>query len=152
MIRQYHAQRFMGGDNPLRVGTIAIGSIYYIQPDHWWGDRFRGKPDLREPWIVEAFFNGLMGAAARNPKTGFWEDRSISRRSDTALIRSLRTGRRRTILVRTLLLHDDEALTKGETRYPDLPRLLSPLSSPLSSRLPKAARKETRKCLEPTAA
>ena len=28
MMRQYFAQRSMGGDNPLRVGVIAIGAIY----------------------------------------------------------------------------------------------------------------------------
>jgi len=146
MIRQYYAQRRQGGFNPLGVGTIAIGSIYYIQPNHWWNDRYRGKPDHQEPWIVEAFFNGLMGAATRNPETGFWEDRFISHRSDSALIRSLRTGRRRTILVRTLLLHDDEGLTKGETRSPDLP--------PLPSRQPKTvpAQKEASPCLEHTIA
>jgi hypothetical protein len=27
MLRQYHAPRFGGGDNPLRVGVIAAGSI-----------------------------------------------------------------------------------------------------------------------------
>ena len=31
MLRQYYAQRCRGGDNPLRVGVIAVGSIYYLQ-------------------------------------------------------------------------------------------------------------------------
>ncbi|ACB97279.1 hypothetical protein [Beijerinckia indica] len=146
MIRQYYAQRCQGGDNPLRVGTIAIGSIYYIQPTCWWRDRFRGKAECREPWIVEGFFNGLMGAAIKDPLTGYWENRYVSRRSDTALIRSLRTGRRRTTLVHTLILHDDEGLTKGPTHYPDLPRL--PFRKPKSL----SSKKETSPCLELTTA
>lgn len=31
MIRQYGAQRCQGGDNPLRVGVIAVGSLFYLQ-------------------------------------------------------------------------------------------------------------------------
>ena len=31
MIRQYYAQRARGGDNRLRVGTVAVGSIFYLQ-------------------------------------------------------------------------------------------------------------------------
>ena len=30
MIRQYHAQRRRGGHNPLGVGVIAVGSIFYV--------------------------------------------------------------------------------------------------------------------------
>lgn len=33
MLRQYHAQRRQGGDNPLGVGTVALGSIFYLQDD-----------------------------------------------------------------------------------------------------------------------
>jgi len=31
MIRQYGAQHCQGGDNPLRVGVVAAGSIFYLQ-------------------------------------------------------------------------------------------------------------------------
>ncbi len=57
MIRQYGAHRSMGGHNPLRVGVIPTGAIFYLQDDVWWRDRFRGKPVCRTPWIVECFFN-----------------------------------------------------------------------------------------------
>jgi hypothetical protein len=30
MFRQYHAGRRQGGSNPLGVGVIAVGSIYYL--------------------------------------------------------------------------------------------------------------------------
>ena len=121
MLRQYFAQRCRGGDNPLRIGTIAIGAIYYIQPDHWWRDRYRGAPTCREPWMVEAFFNGTVEAAYRDLETREWRSLYIRGRSDFALIRSLRSGRKRRIAVRTLQLHDDEGLSPGVQSYPTLP-------------------------------
>jgi hypothetical protein len=146
MIRQYYAQRCQGGDNPLRVGVVSIGSIYYIQSDRWWRDRYRGRPDRKNPWIVEGFFNGVMTAAVRDPLTGYWESRYIAGRSDTALIRSLREGRRRRIPIRALILHDDEGLTKGMTGYPDRPRL------PFRQPKPFPSTKDTRLCLALTPA
>jgi hypothetical protein len=121
MIRQYFAQRSKGGDNPLRVGTIAIGSIYYLQDDGWWRDRFRGAPLCRNPWIVEAYLNGILGAARRDPATGHWMSLYIAGRSDMALVRSLRDGRRRHVAVHLLQAHDDEAICCEPTAYPDLP-------------------------------
>ena len=125
MIRQYFASRCRGGDNPLRVGTIAIGAIYYLQGDHWWHDRYRGTPQCHHPWIVEAFLNGLLGAARRDPATGHWVSLYIAGRSDMAIVRSLRTGRRRNIAVRALQAHDDEGLYPTCPAYPDLPALAS---------------------------
>jgi len=49
---------------------------------------------------------------------GFWEDAVISGRSDTAVIRSLRDGRRTTVAVRFLQVHDDLGLTKEATSHP----------------------------------
>jgi len=126
MLRHYFAQRCRGGrchggDNPLRIGTIAIGSIYYVQPDHWWRERFRGKAECREPWMVEAFFNGTIEAARRDPETREWRSIYITGRSDFALIRSLRTGRALRIAVRSLHLHDDEGLSHSVQNYPTLP-------------------------------
>ena len=118
MIRQYHAHRRQGGDNLFGVGIIAAGTIVYLQNDSWWRDR--GKPVCREPFIVEAFLNGTMGAARRNRDTGLWEDAFISRRSDLAVVRSLRDGRHRHVAVRALILHDDEGLTVPGG-YPSLP-------------------------------
>jgi len=122
MIRQYLAQRCRGGDNPLRVGVIPTGAIFYIQDDHWWRDRYRGRPICREPWIVEAFLNGTVGAGRRSSKTGVWESVFVAGRSDMAVLRSLRTGRLRQIAIRLLILHEDEGLRRDEVSYPDLPR------------------------------
>jgi hypothetical protein len=121
MLRQYFAQRCRGGDNPLRVGTIAIGAIYYIQPDHWWRERFRGAATCREPWIVETFFNGILEAAFRDPETRQWRSLYIKGRSDFALVRSLRSGSKQRIAVRILQRHDDEGLSFGPQSYPTLP-------------------------------
>ena len=99
MMREYHAHRRQGGHNPLGVGVIPAGAIFYLQDDHWWRDRYRGRPSCREPWIVEAFLNGTLAAARRNPVTGRWEDIYMARRSDTAVVRSLRNGRRLEIAI-----------------------------------------------------
>ncbi|GAB0119877.1 hypothetical protein [Acidisoma sp. 7E03] len=120
MIRQYGAQRCCGGDNPLRIGTIPIGAIFYLQDDTWWRDRYRGRPICREPWIVEGFLNGIMAASRRSPEDGRWLDLCISGRSDMALIRSLRSNRRRRILVRSLVLHEEEGLRADDGTYPTL--------------------------------
>lgn len=122
MIRQYRAHRCMGGDNPLGVGVIAAGSIFYLQ-DGAFFSRFGGQAICRNPWIVEAFLNGTMGAARRNRETGLWEDAYFSGRSDTAMVRSLRNGRRAIVAVRVLIAHDDLGLSKEPTAYPSRPDL-----------------------------
>ncbi len=121
MIRQYYAQRCRGGDNPLRVGVIPAGAVFYLQDEGWWRDRFRGAPICRNPWIVTAFLNGICAATRRNHDTGLWEDAYISGRSDMAIVRSLRDGRQRRVAVRTLILHEDEGLVRHPTLYPTLP-------------------------------
>ena len=133
MIRQYYAQRCRGGCNPLRVGVIPAGAIFYIQNDGWWRDRYRGRPVCREPWIVEAFLNGMVGAGRRNAETGLWEDVYVVGRADMAVVRSLRTGRRRQIAVRILILHEDEGLRRDEATYPDLPALRADARLPVVS-------------------
>ena len=122
MIRQYYAQRCRGGYNPLRVGIIPAGAIFYIQDDGWWRDRYRGRPVCRQPWIVEAFLNGTVGAGRRDAETGLWESVFVAGRSDMAVVRCLRTGRRREIAVRLLILHEDMGLRRDEATYPDLPQ------------------------------
>nr|WP_294516541.1 hypothetical protein [uncultured Rhodopila sp.] len=77
MLRQYHAPRFRGGDNPLRVGVIAAGSTYYLQNEAFFRDRYVGRAICRTPWLVEAFLNGTAGAARRNPDTGLWESATM---------------------------------------------------------------------------
>jgi len=122
MLRQYYAQRCRGGDNPLRVGVIAVGSIYYLQDQGFFHDRYGGRAVCRTPWIVEAFLNGTMAAARRNRDTGRWEDVYTIGRSDMALVRSLRDRSRvREVGVRSLIVHDDLSLWKEPTHYPTLP-------------------------------
>ena len=72
MLRQYHAQRRQGGDNPLGVGTVALGSIFYLQDDGYWRARFGHTAVCRTPWIVESFLNGQYHAARRDPATGLF--------------------------------------------------------------------------------
>ena len=121
MIRQYGGQRRRGGANPLGVGVIAAGSIYYLQDRAFFASRFGGRAMCRDPWIVEGFLNGIIGAGRRNRDTGFWENVTVSGRSDTAVVRSLRDGHRTTVSVHLLQLHDDLSLTKQATTYPTLP-------------------------------
>lgn len=124
MIRQYFARRCRGGDNPLRVGVIAVGSDYYIQDEAFFRDRYGPHPICRVPWRVEAFLNGTCGAARRCRETGTWEDTYRSGRSDTALVRSLRDQRQvRRVSVHLLIVHEDLGLWKEPTRYPSLPDL-----------------------------
>ena len=122
-MRQYRAHRRRGGANPLGVGVIAVGSSYYIQDEEYFRDRYSSSPTCRDPWQVEAFTNGLFHAARRDPETRQWRDSYWSGRSDMAVVRSLRDGRRRTVAVRLLVLHDDLGLTKGVASYPTLPDL-----------------------------
>jgi hypothetical protein len=69
------------------------------------------------------FLNGTCAAARRNRDAGRWEDVTVSGRSDTAVVRSLRDGRQRTVAVRVLELHDDLGLTMQPTTYPGVPDL-----------------------------
>ena len=123
MMRQYRAQRCRGGGyNPLGVGVIAVGSIFYLQDREFFDSRYGAPATCRTPWQVEAFLNGTCGAARRNRETGLWEDAYRSGRSDTALVRSLRDRRQvRQVSVRLLIVHDDLGLCKQPTRYPTLP-------------------------------
>lgn len=107
MMRQYGAQRRRGGANPLGVGVIAVGAIYYLQDPGWFSDRTPGPLVCKVPWQVEGFTNGLLHAARRDPETRQWRDSYWSGRSDLAVVRSLRDGRRRTVAVRLLILHSD---------------------------------------------
>jgi hypothetical protein len=117
VIRHYGGRRQRGGDNPLGVGVVAAGTIVYLQDDGWWRDRYRGRPVCRNPWMVTTFLNGTVAAGRRNRDTGLWEDVYVSRRSDMAIVRSLRDGRERQVAVRTLILHDDEGLVRQPSLY-----------------------------------
>ena len=123
MMREYKAQRRRGGANPLGVGVIAVGSSYYVQDEGYFRDRCSPSLVCKDPWQVESFTNSVMHAARRNCDTGQWEDTYRSGRSDLAVVRSLRDGRRQTVAVRLLVLHDDLGLSKGIAAYPTLPDL-----------------------------
>ena len=113
-------QRRRQGANPLGVGVIAAGSIYYLQDRAFFDSSLGGQAVCRDPWIVEGFLNGTLGAGRRNRDTGLWENVTISGRSDTAVVRSLRNGRRKNVGVHLLQLHDDKSLTKQLTDDPTL--------------------------------
>lgn len=123
MLRQYHAQRRQGGDNPLGVGTIALGSIFYLQDDGYWRARFGRAAVCRTPWIVESFLNGQYHAARRDPASGHWLSVYAANRTDLAVLRSLRDSRRQSVTVRLLQLHEDEGFGLPDNRYPTLPTL-----------------------------
>ena len=123
MMRQYYAQRCRGGNNPLRVGVLAVGAVFYIQDENYVRSRHGEAAICRAPWIIEAFLNGMMHATRRDPGTGAWQSSYWSGRSDTAVVRSLRDGRRRTVAVHLLQLHEDRGLTRGFSGYPTLPDL-----------------------------
>jgi len=122
MIRQYYAQQVQGGHNPLRVGVIPTGAIFYLQDAGFFRDRFGSRAVCRTPWMVEGFLNGTMGAARRNRATGLWEDAYRSGRSDMALVRSMRDRRIiRQVAVRSLIVHEELGLWKQPIGYPTLP-------------------------------
>lgn len=123
MMRQYGASRWQGGDNPLRVGTVAVGTVFYIQDWSFFHARHGEAAVCRNPWMVEAFLNGTVGASRRNRDTGLWESTYRSGRSDMAVVRSLRDGRRQHVAVRVLALHEELGLARGDAPYPTLPDL-----------------------------
>jgi hypothetical protein len=107
----------------LRVGTVAIGNIFYIQDDFYPRHQDKLSPILKCPYIVEAFLNGQYAAARRSRETGRWENVYAPNRTDLAVVRCLRTDRRKEVLIRTLQFHEELGLTKGTNHYPDLPVL-----------------------------
>lgn len=93
MIRQYGAYRARGGSNPLRVGTIAVGTIVYLQDQSFFRDPYASQLVCRTPWQLEGYLNGQLHASRRNRDTGLWESAFRSGRSDMAVVRSLRDRR-----------------------------------------------------------
>jgi len=69
------------------VGIIAVGSIFYFQDNGFWRARFGAQPVPRNPWIVEAFLNGELRAARRDPRSGSWMPIVMGNQTDTALLR-----------------------------------------------------------------
>lgn len=102
MNNQYYAPRRKGGSNPHGIGTIAVGTIIYIQ------DRIGRyeSPICREPWIVEAWTNREYHPAVNGaPHTTYMAGGHL------AIVRSLRTGRRQRAADHILRACDDLGLT-----------------------------------------
>jgi hypothetical protein len=92
MLRQYFTQRsrshtFANGKT-VRVGTIPLGTIAYLQDGMRPLGGMRGAPILKNPWIVEAWNHHL------------------------ATVRSLRDGRRKQVADWLLLQCSDCFLTR----------------------------------------
>jgi len=73
-MRQYGAHWRRGGHNPLGVGVVAVGSLFYLQDEDFFRDRYGGRAVCRDPWQLVAFLNGVMHAARHDPDTGHWRD------------------------------------------------------------------------------
>jgi hypothetical protein len=136
MIRAYGASRCRPGNNPLRVGVIAVGNIFYLQDQAYFRSRYAEAPVCKAPWIVEAFLNGELAASSRDPETGHWRNSPWAGRNDMAVVRSLRDGRHRTVTVHILQVHEDHGLTHGFGGYPCLPDLWLYRTRPRQPRLP----------------
>lgn len=123
MLRQYYTQRRRGGSNPLGIGVIGVGAVYYLQSLDLSRLPSGRSASYRTPWVVECFLNGTMGASRGNRHTGHWESAYIAGRSDMAVVRSLRDGRCETVSVRLLILHEDLGLWRAPNPYPTMPDL-----------------------------
>jgi hypothetical protein len=91
MLHQYRSQRFRWltlGGRSVRVGTIPVGTIAYIQDGMRPIGGVRQPLVCRNPWIVESWQGHL------------------------ATVRSLRDGRRRQVADWILLLCEERGLTK----------------------------------------
>lgn len=98
MMRQYHAQRIKGGNNPHKAGTIDVGRIFYLQ-DYRPFRNVRGSGPFvyRNPWIVEAWHpRELLGKFMRG--------------GHLATVRSLRNGERRQVADWLLLAAEEDGL------------------------------------------
>ncbi len=102
MLHQYSAPRFrlrqLGG-RVVRVGTIDVGTILYIQDDVRPLAGLRDHPVCRNPWIVEC-----------------WHPRECMGKTlaggHLATVRSLRDGRRQKVAYWILLRCDGLGLTQ----------------------------------------
>jgi hypothetical protein len=103
MNRQYGAQRFKGGYNPHRVGSLEIGTIYYLQD----GVGPMGRRDMlmitrRNPWILVSWHNREYCPAMKgHPPTTYMVGGHL------ATVRSLRTGEVKQVADWLLRWHED---------------------------------------------
>jgi hypothetical protein len=103
MIRQYSAQRRLGGCNPHGIGTVAVGTIVYLQDCRNLRDAV-----CRNPWIVEAWHNREYSrGCAGEPRFTYL------RGGHLATVRSLRDGRVKRVADHLILACVDADLTKA---------------------------------------
>lgn len=85
--------------------------------------RETGKPELyRQSARAGRLSSGCRGLSH---VAGHWLSIAVANRTDLALARSLRDGRRATVAIRTLQLHDDEGLGWPCNPRPRLPAILA---------------------------
>lgn len=120
MLRQYNAQRQMGGHNPLGVGIIPTGAIFYLQDDQLL--RRGDKPICRTPWQVVGWLPRRIEASRRSDD-GQWLPSFNSRPMSTAIVKSLRDGRTAHVSAHALEVHEDFGLRIDGCDYPDKPNL-----------------------------
>ena len=121
MLRQYNGPSYKGGFNPLYVGTIPIGAVFYLQDPHVLR---RGEAAIRRnPWMVIAWLPRRIEAWGRD-KNGNWTIPTyVASNMDEALVQSLRDGRITRIRYHVLKLHEELGLYRDPYNYPDSPDL-----------------------------
>lgn len=120
MLRQYNAPHQQGGHNPLGVGVIPTGAIFYLQDDHVL--RRGDKPICRAPWQVVGWLPRRIEATRRS-EDGKWRPSFNSRPMTTAIVKSLRDGRTAYVSAHMLEVHEDIGLRADPSDYPDKPNL-----------------------------
>lgn len=108
MLKQYHAPRRLGGNNPHGIGTVPAGTILYLQdgvrPS---GCRCPFQSVRRDPWIVVAWHNReYHRGRAGSPATTYCAGGHL------ATVRSLRTGRTAQVADWLLRWHSDNDFSR----------------------------------------
>jgi hypothetical protein len=106
MIRQYRAQRFRYDARGRHIGTVAIGTVLYIQ-DGVRPFSMQTPFTRRNPWIVEAWLNREYYPAAKGKPAV-----SMMLGGHLARVRSLRDGRTQLVADWILLRCIDAGLEK----------------------------------------
>lgn len=121
MIRQYYAQRRKGGNNPKGIGTIDVGTIFYLQDGvRPLGGRNRHARIIRRnPWIVVAWHNRKYHPAVKD-----YDHTTFLAGGHLATVRSLRDGREQQVADWFLRWHLDNGFELEKPRCPAKPKRL----------------------------
>jgi hypothetical protein len=106
MLHQFNAQRFRWWRG-LRVGTVSVGTIVYLQDDVHPLTGLSRPPIVRNPWIVEAWLNRDYSIS----RSGKWTTIKCAG-GHLAVARSLRDGRRQLVADWILLACLDAGLER----------------------------------------